>query len=126
MQDLPETPDERLQRRRARRWKRRARIVGPFLGIPLLLGALSLSVDLIEYRPQPTRERLTVRPSRLSPQTVKRSVPRPLRPERPSERPLHPAVHEDETVGENDLQKLDMLLPTDTALRPPTPPQALR
>ena len=60
--DRPESSEERMQRRRARRWKRRARMAGPFLGIPLLLGTLSLSVDLIEYDPQPEGERLADRP----------------------------------------------------------------
>lgn len=57
-----ESPDERRARRRARRWKRRARIIGPFLGIPVLLGALALSVDLIEYQPAVEPDRLTDRP----------------------------------------------------------------
>ena len=55
MNDVPESPEERLSRRRSRRWKRRARIAGPFLGIPILLVTLTLSVDLIEYDPQPER-----------------------------------------------------------------------
>lgn len=62
MNDVPESPDERRQRRRARRWKRRARMAGPFLGLPLLVGTLALSVDLIEYNPQPPPERLSDRP----------------------------------------------------------------
>jgi len=37
-------------------------MVGPFLGIPLLLGTLTLSVDLIEYDPQPEQDRLSDRP----------------------------------------------------------------
>ena len=54
---MQETPDERRQRRRVRRWKRRARILGPFLGVPLLLLTLTLSVDLIEYQPRAERDR---------------------------------------------------------------------
>ena len=61
-QDLHESPDQRMQRRRARRWKRRARIVGPLLSIPLLLATLVLSVDLIEYQPQPPKPRMVDRP----------------------------------------------------------------
>lgn len=38
------------------------RMAGPFLGIPLLLGTLALSVDLIEYDPEPAPERLSDRP----------------------------------------------------------------
>ena len=62
MNETPESPEERRQRRRARRWKRRARIAGPFLGLPLLVGTLVLSVDLITYSPVPEREKLTDRP----------------------------------------------------------------
>ena len=78
MQDLPETPDERAQRRRVRRWKRRARILAPFLGLPILLAALALSVDMIEYVPQPPPDKLADRPIHLAPKDVKRPSPRPL------------------------------------------------
>lgn len=61
--DRPGSPEERKQRRRSRRQKRRARLAGPFLGIPLLLGTLMLSVDLIEYDLQPEGERLVDRPT---------------------------------------------------------------
>ncbi len=50
---MNEPAEHRLARRRARRWKRRARIAGPFLGLPLLFGTLALSVDLITYTPTP-------------------------------------------------------------------------
>ncbi|MAG33366.1 MAG: hypothetical protein CL908_21020 [Deltaproteobacteria bacterium] len=60
--ERPESPDERQARRRTRRWKRRAHIVGPLLGIPLLLGTLLLSVDLIEYQPTKKPDRLIDRP----------------------------------------------------------------
>ena len=60
--DRHESPEERLQRRRARRWKRRARIVAPFLGVSALLATLAISVDLIEYQPQPAKQRLSDRP----------------------------------------------------------------
>lgn len=62
MNEAHESPEQRLQRRRARRWKRRARIAGPFLGLPLLVGTLALSVDLITYSPAPAREKLADRP----------------------------------------------------------------
>ena len=65
-QDVPESPEERMERRRTRRWKRRARIAGPFLGVTMMLGALTLSVDLIEYQPQEPQQRLTDRPIRDS------------------------------------------------------------
>jgi hypothetical protein len=60
--DRHESPEERMQRRRARRWKRRARIVAPFLGVSALLATLAISVDLIEYQPQPAKKRLSDRP----------------------------------------------------------------
>lgn len=53
------TPKERLARRRARRWKRRARIAGPFVGISILFATLSLSVGLIEYEAMTDMERLS-------------------------------------------------------------------
>jgi len=61
-QDVPESPEERMLRRRARRWKRRARIVGPFLGVTVLVATLALSVDLIEYQPQPEQNQSSNRP----------------------------------------------------------------
>lgn len=51
MLDSTESQADRLARRRARRWQRRARIAGPFLVVPAMLGLLVLSVDLIEYQP---------------------------------------------------------------------------
>lgn len=60
--DRHESPEERMQRRRARRWKRRARIIAPFLGVSALLATLAISVDLIEYQPQPAKQRLSDRP----------------------------------------------------------------
>ncbi len=44
--------EERLQNRRRRRWNRRARILAPFLALPLLLATLLISVDIVEYRPE--------------------------------------------------------------------------
>jgi len=38
------------------------RIAAPFAGVPLLLATLLVSVDLIEYKPQAPREKLTTRP----------------------------------------------------------------
>ncbi|HPG24691.1 MAG: hypothetical protein H6748_11880 [Spirochaetaceae bacterium] len=57
-----DSPEARRARRRARRWKRRARIAGPLLALPLVLGALALSIDLVEYRPAEPPERLSDRP----------------------------------------------------------------
>jgi len=126
MQDLPETPDERLLRRRTRRWKRRVRIIAPFLGVPLLLATLSLSVDLIEYRPQQARDRLTDRPIRLTPDTMRRSTSRPVIPDAPLARPLHPAVSDDAHASDARPDEIDVMLPTSTAQRTPPPPAALR
>lgn len=69
MRNRPDTPDERIQRRRSRRWKRRVRILGPFLGVPVLLATLAFSVDFIEYQPRPEPDHLTDRPIRISPET---------------------------------------------------------
>ena len=51
MQNLPptdrsESPDERTQRRRARRWMRRARMAAPFLGVSAVLALSYLVQDL--------------------------------------------------------------------------------
>ena len=62
MNELHESPDERMLKRRARRWKRRARIAGPLLSVPVLVFTLALSVDLIEYQPYEPPERLADRP----------------------------------------------------------------
>lgn len=56
MLDTHESNDDRLARRRARRWNRRARIFAPFLAVPAMLGVLLLSVNLIEHRPDGSRE----------------------------------------------------------------------
>lgn len=61
MHDVTESPEQRMQRRRARRWKRRARIVSPLLGLPLLVATLALSVELITYSPVAPQEKLTDR-----------------------------------------------------------------
>jgi hypothetical protein len=58
MQRIHQSPGQRSQHRRSRRWQRRARIAGPFLGIPLLFATLALSVDLIESQPAPAKPRL--------------------------------------------------------------------
>lgn len=49
--------EEAGRKRPGRRWIRRARLVAPFVSLPLLFGALLLSIDLIEYRPvrEPSR-----------------------------------------------------------------------
>jgi hypothetical protein len=60
--DRSESPEERAQRRRARRWMRRARMAAPFLGVSAVLATLALSIDLIEYQPEPPTERRTNRP----------------------------------------------------------------
>ncbi len=46
--------EERIQRRRLRRWKRRGRILAPFAAIIVLLGLLLLSVNIIQQTPQKT------------------------------------------------------------------------
>lgn len=51
MLDAADSQDDRLAMRRARRWRRRGRIAGPLLAVPVVLGLLLLSVDLIEYQP---------------------------------------------------------------------------
>ncbi len=68
MLDSTDSGDDRRAMRRARRWRRRARIAGPFLVVPAMLGLLVLSVDLIEYQPSPASDRAsaTARPGRVA------------------------------------------------------------
>ncbi|MBK7950535.1 MAG: hypothetical protein IPK00_17700 [Deltaproteobacteria bacterium] len=56
MPDARESNEDRLARRRARRWSRRARIFAPFVAVPAMLGVLMLSVNLIEHRPDANRK----------------------------------------------------------------------
>ncbi|MFO0688869.1 MAG: hypothetical protein U0900_09185 [Myxococcota bacterium] len=53
MPNAHESNDDRLARRRARRWERRVRLFAPFLAVPGMLVVLVLSVNLIEHRPDP-------------------------------------------------------------------------
>lgn len=52
-----------IGRRNLRRWQRRARIAGPFLAVPAMLGLLVLSVGLIEYQPQKSHRTASERPA---------------------------------------------------------------
>lgn len=124
MQNSPDTPDERLQRRRTRRWKRRARVIGPFLGIPLLLLTLTLSVDLIEYQKQPEPDRLSDRPIRMT----QPGSTNPIWPSRFSASEFNPEVPnspEEAAKAEIQSKDLDITLPLPPPSRPPTPPYAL-
>jgi hypothetical protein len=67
LQSSARSPEERLARRRIRRWKRRGRIAAPFVGISILFVTLTLSVDFIEYEPTTESERLSDRPMYLEP-----------------------------------------------------------
>ena len=128
MQNRPDTPDERLQRRRVRRWKRRARILGPFLGVPLLLLTLSLSVDLIEYQPHEEPDRLVDRPIRFSQRTqqplIRPSIRAELSTAISTDSPN--SIETDEAAeSDNDPVDVDLTLPSPPTARPPTPPHAL-
>ena len=130
MQETPDTPDERLQRRRVRRWKRRARILGPFLGVPLLLLTLSLSVDLVEYQPHEERDRLTDRPIRMTRKAIARPIPRPT-VSTPTPTPTSidspiPIGGNESGEGTNDSLDLELNAPSGDSMRPPTPPYALK
>ena len=126
MQETPDTSDERSQRRRVRRWKRRARILGPFLGVPLLLLTLSLSVDLIEYQPHEERDRLTDRPIRMTRKAVARPIPRPAAPTPTSIDSPIPIGGDESGEATNDSLDLELNAPSSGSMRPPTPPQALK
>lgn len=64
-----DSPEDRLALRRTRRWRRRARIVAPFMTVPVMLGLLVLSVDLIEYQPASRPDRPNERPRAAAPAT---------------------------------------------------------
>lgn len=122
MQDAPDTPDERLQRRRIRRWKRRARILGPFLGVPILLLTLSLSVDLIEYRPHPESNRLADQPIQMPLQQNTQSSLRPRLLATSDASALIPTPADDTLAIGSDSIDLDVTLPSASWQKPPTPP----
>jgi hypothetical protein len=128
MQDAPDTPDERLQRRQVRRWKRRARILGPFLGVPVLLLTLSLSVDLIEYQPQDEPDRLSDRPIRMTQPATVRPIMQPSLSSPTQAGSPAPATAEDvDAAQESDSEwaDLDVTLPATSLMRTPTPPYAM-
>ncbi len=122
MQDAPDTPDERLQRRRIRRWKRRARILGPFLGVPILLLTLSLSVDLIEYRPHPESNRLADQPLQMPLQQNTQPSVRPSLLATSDAGALIPTPADDTLAIGGDSIDLDVTLPSASWQRSPTPP----
>lgn len=126
MQNLPDTPDERLRRRRVRRWKRRARILGPFLGVPLLLLILSLSVDLVEYQPQEKPDRLTDRPIRMNQQQSTEPTMRPSLLAPTGADSAIPTSQDNAERSHSESIALDVTLPSAPLLRPPTPPSAIR
>lgn len=122
MQDAPDTPDERLQRRRIRRWKRRARILGPFLGVPILLLTLSLSLDLIEYRPHPESNRLADQPLQMPLQQNTQPSVRPRLLATSDASALIPTPADDTLAIGGDSIDLDVTLPSASWQRSPMPP----
>jgi hypothetical protein len=124
MQNTPDTAEERLQRRRVRRWKRRARILGPFLGVTLLLLTLSVSVDLIEYQPQEEPDRLTDRPIRLQRQAITRPITQTsLSATTRTASPTPSPTVETGKVNRDSID-LDITSPSTPSLHSPTTPDA--
>ncbi len=121
--------EERIAKRRERRWKRRGRIAAPFLALPILLGTLLLSVDLIEYRPvepEPderprakTKAEATTRPEAPAPRLAPAVLSTPVLTPAPGGTPSA-------GMGEPGVDPLDVGLPGTQALRPPRPPYATR
>lgn len=72
MQDGADSREDRLAMRRARRWRRRGQIAAPFLAVPVMLGLLLLSVDLIEYQPSTDADPPAARPLDAVPATSTR------------------------------------------------------
>jgi hypothetical protein len=128
MREAIEIEDARAQRRRMRRLKRSARMIAPFLGIPLLLGTLALSVDLIEYQPvTSSRERLSDIPVRrmAKPIPTRVATDGPVRVSNRGPESASPTAPGDVRDPSADSNEFDVTLPT-TPLRPPTPPYALQ
>lgn len=117
------------RRRLGRRWKRRLRLVAPFMSLPLLIAVLILSVDLIEYRPEekpssPDERSIppTVESAKADPDSAHLGDGRSLvgsgSPQARRVRPISP------TALDLDLD-LDLRLPDMEALRASPPPDAL-
>lgn len=125
-QSVARTPDEKLHRRRVRRWKRRARIAGPFIGITILLAALSLSVDLIEYQPRKTADRLSDRPINVNARTNAEESERSHSYVDNSATSTLSVVPDRDPKIAAELLSLDLALPSTRVARAPTPPEAIR
>jgi len=120
------TLDGRLQRRRVRRLKRYARMIGPFLGVPLLLLTLSLSVDLIEYQPREEPDRLADHPIKVPRPKATQPVGRAgLLTTASVDLPIPSATAYAEGAGSKSID-LDVMLPSSAPPRTPTPPDALK
>jgi hypothetical protein len=123
MQSVADSSEEKLHRRRVRQWKRRARIAGPFIGITLLIAALSLSVGLIEYQPRENPDRLSDRPIRLNARTITERTDSLVGNSIASSVSV---VSERNPEIDSSLRGLDLTLPSTPVARVPTPPEAIR
>ncbi len=126
----PNTPEQRQHRRRIRRIKRRLRIFGPFLAVPILLATLALSVDLVEYQPTEEPDRLSDRPIRIEKAKDARRAPQPsyistIPVTSATPAPGDLAIAKDAPIG-REFVGLDLELPdTDSLQPPPTPPESV-
>jgi hypothetical protein len=101
-------------------------MIGPFLGIPLLLGTLALSVDLIEYQPvTPSRERLSDVPIRrvLPATSTGTAIPRPDMISNLDRDALAQDARMADANARGDGPAFDVTLPPEP--RPPTLPSPL-
>lgn len=126
MHGVASTQEDKLHRRRVRRWKRRARIAGPFIGVSILLAALALSVDLIEYQPHPNPERLSDRPINLNARAKSEGIDRPHSFVGDSVASTVSVVSDRDSKINEGLLALDLTLPSTHVARVPTPPEAVR
>jgi len=121
------TPEERLARRRVRRWKRRARIAGPFLGVSLLFAALSLSVNLIEYEPMTEPDRLSDRPMYLETPKETERVSRRVSLTADSVGSVNSVLRDGQRqIVADDVIERDLGIPTRPETAIPTPPTLMR
>jgi len=126
LQSSTRTPEEKLARRRARRWKRRARIAGPFIGVSILFAALSLSVGLIEYEPMTDPNRLSDQPIHLEAAPQVERVGQRVSLTADSFTSVNSVIPDDPSEIGHELIDDDLRLPPKGDVDLPMPPEMIR
>jgi hypothetical protein len=127
LQSSARSPEERLARRRIRRWKRRGRIAAPFVGISILFVTLTLSVDFIEYEPTTESERLSDRPMYLEPIGNGETVDHRVSLNADSFASINSLLPDSQAKMVNDeLIDLDLRISSNNEIEIPKPPRMIR